>query len=162
MIPKILQGPHSISKLQGTDANFNCSASGIPPPTILWTFTNNDNEVTPLTSIRNNKASENVTSEVDLFDVTEDDFGTYSCIALNIFDTVAEVATLVVKSSKFTVIFVMIALAYALFFIFAKLLLSKSHTLLCTLLYVFSMNTKIPQSLFSIKQGYIQGGFQIW
>ena len=132
MIPKILQGPQSISELQGRVTSFNCSASGIPPPTILWTFTNNDNEVTAFSSTRNNKASENVMSEVDLFDVTEDNFGTYSCIALNIFDTVAEVATLVVKSSKFTIIIVMIALAYiyTLFFIFAKLLLSKSHTIL--------------------------------
>ena len=104
MVPKILQGPQSISELQGTVANFNCSASGIPPPTILWTFTNNNNEVTALNSTRNYKDSENVMGELDLLGVTKDNFGTYSCIAVNIFDTDAEAATLVVKSSKFTII----------------------------------------------------------
>ncbi|XP_065889011.1 uncharacterized protein [Dysidea avara] len=98
MVPKILQGPQSISELQGTVANFNCSASGIPPPTILWTFTNNNNEVTALNSTRNYKDSENVMGELDLLGVTKDNFGTYSCIAVNIFDTDAEAATLVVKS----------------------------------------------------------------
>ena len=164
MIPKILQGPQSISEMQGTDAYFNCSASGIPPPTILWTFTNNNNEVTPIISTRNNKASENVTgAELYLLDVTEDNFGTYSCIALNIFDTVAEVATLVVKSSKFTIIFVMIALAYIyIVFHFCKIVTQQKPHPSMYFSLCFSMNTKIPQSLFSIKQGYIQGGFQIW
>ena len=101
MIPKILHGPQSISELQGTVANFNCLSSGIPPPTILWTFTNNNNEVTTFSSNRNNKTSENVMGELDLFDVTEDDFGTYSCVAVNIFDTDTKTATLVLKSSKF-------------------------------------------------------------
>ena len=163
MIPKILQGPQSISELQGTDATFNCSASGIPPPTILWTFTNNDNEVTTLSSTRNYKDSENVMGELDLLGVTKDDFGTFSCVAVNIFDTDAEAATLVLKSSKFTIIIVMIALAYIyiVFHFCTMVTQQKPHPSMYFAL-CFSMNTKIPQSIFNIKQGYIQGGFQIW
>lgn len=100
VIPVITQGPQSISDLQGTDANFSCSADGMPPPTILWTFTNNDNEVTSLLSTRNYRSSINATGELDLMNVTEEDFGTYSCVAVNRFDTDTKVATLVLKSSK--------------------------------------------------------------
>jgi len=99
-MPKITQGPQSISDIQGRDVNFSCSANGIPPPNILWTFTNNDNIVTTIGSTRHYDGNLNATGELDLMDVTEDKFGTYSCVAVNIFDTDTETATLVLKSSK--------------------------------------------------------------
>ena len=102
-VPTITQGPQSISYLQGRDANFSCSANGIPSPTILWTFTNNSNVATTHRSDRNYYSGINVTGELDLLDVAEDDFGTYTCIAVNIFDTDTKVATLVLKSGKFIV-----------------------------------------------------------
>ena len=91
MVPTISQGPQSISDMQGTDARFSCFASGIPPPTILWTFTNNKNEATALSSTRSDQATGNATGELDLLDVTEENFGTYSCVAVNI----------ILKSDKF-------------------------------------------------------------
>ena len=108
--PKVLQGPQSISELQGTIANFNCSAYGIPPPNILWTFTNDSNEATALKSTRDGEESENVVGELDLFDVTEENFGTYSCVAVNIFgaDT-SSAATLVLKSSKYGIMIILVA-----------------------------------------------------
>ena len=102
VIPKVLQEPQSISELDGTTANFNCSAYGIPPPNILWTFTNDSNEATAFVSTRDSIASENVVGELDLFDVTEENFGIYSCVAVNIFGTdTSNAATLVLKSSKY-------------------------------------------------------------
>lgn len=104
VIPKITKGPQSISDLQETDANFSCSADGIPPPTILWTFTSNENSVTTLGSTKNYNSGIHVTGELDLLNVTENNFGTYSCVAVNRFDTDTKVATLVLKSSKLYVI----------------------------------------------------------
>lgn len=101
MVPTISQGPQSISDMQGTDARFSCFASGIPPPTILWTFTNNKNEATALSSTRSDQATGNATGELDLLDVTEENFGTYSCVAVNIFDTDTKAATLILRSGKF-------------------------------------------------------------
>jgi len=57
----------------------------------LWTFTSNKNEATALSSTRGDRATGNATGELDLLDVTEENFGTYSCVAVNI----------ILKSDKF-------------------------------------------------------------
>ena len=101
MLPVILQAPQSILELQESFATFSCSATGIPPPTISWTFTNADGQTNTLASTRSNQSSGIVVDELDLVNVTEIDLGMYSCVAANIFTSVnSSTATLVFQSSK--------------------------------------------------------------
>lgn len=79
----------------------SCSATGIPLPTILWTFTDGDSQTTSLRSTGTNQTNGSVIDELYLVNVTGNNFGTYSCVALNIFAVDSTSATLVLQSSKY-------------------------------------------------------------
>jgi len=99
--PVIIQGPQSISQLEEPTVTFYCSAFGIPLPTIMWSFdsNNNDTVATPLENTDLFIESRNVTSQLLLTGVTDDQFGAYSCVATNMFDSNNAMATL--TSRKF-------------------------------------------------------------
>jgi len=100
VLPVIVQAPQSIPELQGSDVTFSCSATGIPLPTILWTFTNGDSQTSTLASTRHYQSNGSIIAELYLINVTADNFGTYSCVALNIFAVDSYSVTLVLQSSK--------------------------------------------------------------
>ena len=95
MAPVIVQSPQSISQLEEPVANFECSATGIPLPTIMWSFNDITNGVVEsLDSTSVVFGSRDVTAELHLSDVTDNQFGTYSCVATNMFNSDSAAATL--------------------------------------------------------------------
>ena len=85
--PMISQDPESISQLTDPIAMFECTATGIPLPRIMWTFSNDDGVTDNLVSTSFNvTSSRSVTAGLGLRNVTESDFGTYTCVATNMFN----------------------------------------------------------------------------
>ena len=80
----ISQGPQIISQLEEPVATFYCSAFGIPLPTIMWSF-NNNGVASALENTDLVVESRNVTAQLRLTEVMDDQFGTYSCGATNMF-----------------------------------------------------------------------------
>ena len=100
MIPIILQSPESLSEIQGSNVTLTCSATGFPLPTLLWTFTNGASDTVNLASTRIMSLDGRIVNELDLVNVIEEHVGTYSCLAINIFDVASSSATLVLQSGK--------------------------------------------------------------
>jgi len=86
VVPEIVENPQDILQLTEPVAVFNCSASGIPLPTITWNFQSGDAtgpvETQPMLSV----TSRIVTSRLTITGVTVGNFGSYSCVANNLFD----------------------------------------------------------------------------
>jgi len=93
----ILRGPQIISQLEEPVATFYCSVFGIPLPTIMWSF--NNGVASSLENTDLVAESGNITSQLQLTGVTDDQFGNYSCVATNMFGCDDAVATL--SSRKF-------------------------------------------------------------
>jgi len=93
-VPVIIQAPQNVSQLQKSAVKFNCAANGYPAPVIMWNFTNLNSVVTVLDSTTNTSNSNSTTAELDLMNVTVNNFGNYSCVAVNEFGADSAVAML--------------------------------------------------------------------
>ncbi|KAF5909495.1 netrin receptor DCC-like, partial [Clarias magur] len=72
-----LQRPMKVTALQGRDAVLECSASGYPTPSFYWM------RGSEMIQIRSRKYTLLGGSNLLISSVTDDDSGTYSCVALN-------------------------------------------------------------------------------
>ena len=86
--PKIIQPPISQSVTEGYPVNLSCVASGIPTPTLVWTFNNGD-----LPSGINQTDHEGESFLVSP-SVTKGMNGTYKCTAKNKANTTSSSASL--------------------------------------------------------------------
>ena len=86
--PQIIEPPKSQSVTEGYPVNLSCVASGIPTPTLVWTFNNGD-----LPSGINQTDHEEESFLV-LPSVTKGMNGTYKCTAKNKANTTSSSATL--------------------------------------------------------------------
>ena len=86
--PKITEPPKSQFLTEGYPANLKCVASGIPTPTLVWTFNNGD-----LPSGMNQIGDEGESLLVSP-SVTKWMNGTYKCTAKNKANTTSSSATL--------------------------------------------------------------------
>ena len=86
--PQITEPPKSQSLTEGYPVNLSCVASGIPTPTLVWTFNNGD-----LPSGINQTDHEEESFLV-LPSVTKGMNGTYKCTAKNKANTTSSSATL--------------------------------------------------------------------
>ena len=100
MVPVFEEGPQDILQLRDPIAVFNCSASGIPLPTITWNFQNGATSG-PVQSTRVSVINGIIVAELTVHDITESDFGSYSCVANNLFSAVDSV-TARLQSRKLT------------------------------------------------------------
>ena len=83
----ISQAPESISQMTDPVATFECIATGIPLPRIMWMFSNDDGMTDNLESTSFNvTSSRSAIAGLGLTGVTESDFGTYTCVATNMFN----------------------------------------------------------------------------
>ena len=87
-VSKIIQPPISQSVTEGYPVNLSCVASGIPTPTLVWTFNNGD-----LPSGINQTDHEGESFLVSP-SVTKGMNGTYKCTAKNKANTTSSSATL--------------------------------------------------------------------
>ncbi|XP_016105856.1 netrin receptor DCC-like [Sinocyclocheilus grahami] len=74
---KFLQRPQKVTALQGRDAVLECSASGYPTPSFYWM------RGEEMIQSRSKKYSLLSASNLLISSVTDDDSGTYSCVAHN-------------------------------------------------------------------------------
>jgi len=95
----IVQAPLNILQLQKSDVKFNCTAIGYPAPVITWNFTNTDGVHIVLNSTSNVSYNDKTVAELDITNITKDDFGNYSCDAVNSVGSNSAVAIL--QSGKF-------------------------------------------------------------
>ena len=86
--PQIIEPPKSQSVTEGYPVNLSCVASGIPTPTLVWTFNNGD-----LPSGINQTDHEEESFLVSP-SVTKGMNGTYKCTAKNKANTTSSSATL--------------------------------------------------------------------
>ena len=86
--PQIIEPPKSQSVTEGYPVNLSCVASGIPTPTLVWTFNNGD-----LPSGINQTDHEGESFLVSP-SVTKGMNGTYKCTAKNKANTTSSSATL--------------------------------------------------------------------
>ena len=86
--PQIIEPPKSQSVTEGYPVNLSCVASGIPTPTLVWTFNNGD-----LPSGMNQIDDEGKSFLVSP-SVTKGMNGTYKCTAKNKANTTSSSATL--------------------------------------------------------------------
>ena len=86
--PQITEPPRSQSLAEGYPVNLSCVASGIPTPTLVWTFNNGD-----LPSGINQTGYEGGSILVSP-SVTREMNGTYKCTAKNKANTTSSSATL--------------------------------------------------------------------
>ena len=86
--PQIIEPPKSQSVTEGYPVNLSCVASGIPTPTLVWTFNNGD-----LPSGMNQIDDEGESFLVSP-SVTKWMNGTYKCTAKNKANTTSSSATL--------------------------------------------------------------------
>ena len=86
--PQIIQPPKSQFLTEGYPVNLSCVASGIPTPTLVWTFNNGD-----LPSGINQTDHEGESFLVSP-SVTKGMNGTYKCTAKNKANTISSSATL--------------------------------------------------------------------
>ncbi|XP_043941249.1 hemicentin-1 [Protopterus annectens] len=89
IFPEFTVIPEDISLNKGDQLVLTCGASGIPTPTITWTFNNN--------IIPAQYDSVNGHSELVLHRVTKDDSGTYICTAENVVGSIRAVGSVYVK-----------------------------------------------------------------
>ena len=86
--PQIIEPPKSQSVTEGYPVNLSCVASGIPTPTLVWTFNNGD-----LPSGMNQIDDEGESVLVSR-SVTKGMNGTYKCTAKNKANTTSSSASL--------------------------------------------------------------------
>ena len=86
--PQIIEPPKSQSVTEGYPVNLSCVASGIPTPTLVWTFNNGD-----LPSGMNQIDDEGKSFLVSP-SVTKGMTGTYKCTAKNKANTTSSSASL--------------------------------------------------------------------
>ena len=86
--PKIIQPPISQSVTEGYPVNLSCVASGIPTPTLVWTFHNGD---LPSGINQSDHEGESFLASPS---VTKGMKGTYKCTAKNKANTTSSSATL--------------------------------------------------------------------
>ena len=92
--PDIVQAPQDVLQLQKPDVKFICTANGYPAPDITWNFTNLSNVITVFNSTNTSSDRNSTTAELDLINVTANEFGNYSCVAFNGFGDDSAVAML--------------------------------------------------------------------
>nr|XP_028562401.1 neogenin [Podarcis muralis] len=89
----VLRQPSSLTKITGQNAVLPCVATGIPIPVIRWT--RNEEELVTESS-KNYLLLAGGTLKIN--DITEDDAGTYTCIADNGNETIEAQADLIVQA----------------------------------------------------------------
>uniref|UniRef100_A0A0K0E047 Hemicentin-1 n=1 Tax=Strongyloides stercoralis TaxID=6248 RepID=A0A0K0E047_STRER len=78
-IPKINKdGSDNYVGIENKEISFQCNAESIPPPQISWYFNGKE-----LTSDDSDKYMFNLDNTLDIFDISPEDKGTYSCKATN-------------------------------------------------------------------------------
>ncbi len=86
--PAVVVSPVTLIVNEGESASFQCSASGNPEPTVMWSKLDNRSEI--IQSAISEK-------KVELKNVTGNDSGVYQCSATNILGRARAVAQLVVN-----------------------------------------------------------------
>jgi len=79
----IVQGPLNVSQLQKPNVTFTCTAIGSPLPNITWNFMNTDGVHIVLDSTSNTIHNNRTVAELSITNIAKDDFGNYSCDAVN-------------------------------------------------------------------------------
>ena len=93
--PEITKGPVTAARgLEGI-VTFNCTAIGIPLPTITWSGPNMTD--IPVQSNDDMIINDTRQSQITVSDLQIGNFGTYTCTATNDFDSVSETALLECK-----------------------------------------------------------------
>jgi len=95
----IVQAPMNVLQLQKPSITFTCIAIGNPLPKITWNFTNTDGVYIVLESTSNTIYNDRTVAELNITNITKDDFGKYSCDAVNKVGINSSVAIL--QSGKF-------------------------------------------------------------
>ena len=101
VVPDIITSPQPLTVIQPNNAQFNCTANGLPRPTIQWV-----NNGIPLQSSTNytitstNDSSTQVTSSLTILSATPLDTGIYYCIISNNISTVNVSANLTVYGKR--------------------------------------------------------------
>ena len=90
----IIEPPQDALQVLGRNATFRCVAFGIPQPTITWMLAATDNTMMMLSSTSNEVDGAVIRAELNLTDITVENFGVYSCIASNMFGDDMEMAML--------------------------------------------------------------------
>jgi len=80
VIPVITEDPIDIPAMMGDNVTFNCTATGIPLPTITWM-----NESITLMDSDVIIDSTTILSTFTLSNLQDDDFDNYTCTATNVF-----------------------------------------------------------------------------
>jgi len=86
--PAVVVSPVTLTVNEGGTASFQCSVSGNPDPTVVWSRLNNQSEVTQ---------SAVLGGKLELKKVTGSDSGMYQCSATNILGKSQEVVRLAVN-----------------------------------------------------------------
>ena len=95
MVPDIIEQPKDALQLKGRDVSLRCTAFGIPRPDITWIFVDHNNAMNELTSTNSEEIDVGViNAELNLTDITAEDFGVYTCVATNMFNDDMEIANL--------------------------------------------------------------------
>ena len=98
--PMIIEPPQNALQVVGRNVSFRCVAFGIPRPNITWMLTATDDTMMVLSG--NSEVDGGVIrNELNLTNLTVQDFGVYSCIASNMFHDDMEMATLEQGSELF-------------------------------------------------------------
>ena len=92
--PMIIELPQDALQVLGRNVSFRCVAFGIPQPTITWMLTATDNTMMVLNSTSSEVDGAVIRAELNLTNITVQDFGVYSCIASNMFSDDMEMAIL--------------------------------------------------------------------
>ena len=98
--PMIIEPPQDALQVVGRNVSFRCVAFGIPRPTITWMLTATDDTMMMLSGTSEVDGGV-IRNELNLTNLTVQDFGVYSCIASNIFHNDMEMATLEQGSELF-------------------------------------------------------------
>ena len=95
METRITERPQDVLQLLGRNASFRCAAFGIPRPTISLMLTATDNSMSMVSpNISSELDGGVISAELNLTNITAENFGVYACIATNMFYDDMEMALL--------------------------------------------------------------------
>ena len=98
--PAVVVSPVTLTVNEGGSASFQCSASGNPEPTVVWSKLDNQSEITQ-SAVSGGKLL--------LKNVSGNDSGEYQCSATNILGNSREVVRLAVNGKNLVIVIIRIA-----------------------------------------------------